>query len=34
MDLFFNDFADDKEYQSLFSDKEHQYDEFMGVFNL
>lgn len=32
MDLFFNDFADDKEYQSLFSDKEHHYDEFMGVF--
>jgi uncharacterized membrane protein len=32
MDLFFNDFADDKEYQSLFSDNEHHYDAFMGVF--
>lgn len=32
MDLFFNDFADDKEYQSLFGDKEHHYDDFMGVF--
>lgn len=32
MDLFFNDFADDKEYQSLFSDKEHYYNEFMGIF--
>jgi hypothetical protein len=32
MDLFFNDFADDKEYRSLFCDKEHHYDELMGVF--
>lgn len=32
MDLFFNDFADDEEYHSLFGDKEHHYDEFMGVF--
>lgn len=32
MDLFFNDFADDKEFQALFSDKEYYYNELMGVF--
>ncbi|WP_056641849.1 hypothetical protein [Paenibacillus sp. Soil522] len=32
MDLFFNDFADEKEFKALFGGKEHQYDEFMGVF--
>lgn len=32
MDLFFNDFADDEEYQTLFNNKEYHYDEFMGVF--
>jgi hypothetical protein len=32
MDLFFNDFEDDQEYQTLFGDKEHYYDKFKGVF--
>ncbi|MFJ7941341.1 hypothetical protein ACIQYG_23090 [Peribacillus sp. NPDC096622] len=32
MDLFFNDFADDKEFKALFSDKEYYYNELMGVF--
>ncbi|KRF52416.1 hypothetical protein ASG97_25355 [Bacillus sp. Soil745] len=32
MDLFFNDFAVDKEFQALFSDKEYYYNELMGVF--
>ncbi|MGM0877435.1 MAG: hypothetical protein ACQEWV_22550 [Bacillota bacterium] len=32
MDLFFDDFEDDKEFKVLFGDKEHYYDDFMGVF--
>jgi hypothetical protein len=32
MDLFFNDFEDDQEFQALFSCKDYYYDEFMGIF--
>jgi hypothetical protein len=32
MDLFFNDFVDDKEFKALFGNKDNYYDEFLGVF--
>lgn len=32
MDLFFNDFVEDREYKALLGDKVHHYNEFMGIF--
>jgi len=32
MDIFFDDFEDDKEFKALFGAKEHYYDDFMEVF--
>ncbi|MCM3790064.1 hypothetical protein M3221_16880 [Domibacillus indicus] len=32
MDVFFDDFKDDKELKALYGDKEYYYDDFMGVF--
>lgn len=32
MDVFFNGFKDEREFNALFCDKEHYYDDLMGVF--